>query len=162
MTIDATHAIARRGTIIGAALLAAAFSASPAASGAASAAVTVTPNAPPTAAERAAAQRALAADFHAVATAAHRRMTITVGHADLNGDGRADLIIVETDAYFCGSHGCSAYALLATPHGYSTHAIALAIFAATITVLPGSHHFMHDLRFDDATHVFRWTGRAYR
>lgn len=130
--------------------------------GTAHAAETITPDAPPTAAEIAAARRALPGDFRDAERMSHHPLTFTVGLADLNGDGRTDLIIHYTDQGWCGSSGCLAYALLAGPGGYSSHAIMLVYFVGTMTVLDSMHHGMHDLRFDDSTHVFRWTGTAYR
>ncbi|TAL80979.1 MAG: hypothetical protein EPN46_03035 [Candidimonas sp.] len=125
------------------------------------AATTVTPDAPPTGAETAAARRALPSDFRDAKQMSHHPLKFTVGHVDLNGDGRPDLIIHYADQGWCGSHGCLAYALLAGPVGYSPNAIMLVYFGQTMTVLDSSHHGMHDLRYDDATHVFRWTGTAY-
>lgn len=126
------------------------------------AATTVTPDARPTAAETAAARRALPGDFRDAERMSHHPLTFTVGLADLNSDGRPDLIIHYTDQGWCGSHGCLAYALLAGPGGYSRHAIMLVYFGRTMTVLNAVHHGMHDLRFDGSSYVFRWTGTAYR
>jgi len=120
-------------------------------------ATTVTPDASPNAAQTAAVRRALPGDFKSDAN-----LTFTVGFADLNGDSQPDLIIHYTDRGFCGSSGCLAYALLAVPGGYSQRAITLAYFNQTMTVLDSVHQGMHDLRFDNATHVFRWNGSAYR
>lgn len=132
------------------------------ASGPAHAAVTAKTDAKPSSAELAAARRALAGDFGETVQAEHHQLKIRVGHADLNGDGRPDLIIVEDDPLFCGSHGCSAYALLRTRAGYSTQPIQLAIFDDQVTVLDSSHKGMRNLRFDNSTVVFRWTGTAYK
>lgn len=130
--------------------------------GKAHAATTVTPDASPTAAQTAAARRALPNDFREAERISHHPLTFTVGLADLNGDGRPDLIIHYTDRGWCGSSGCLSYALLAGPGGYSTQAITLVYFGQTMTVLDSIHHGMHDLRFDDSTYVFRWTGTAYQ
>lgn len=130
--------------------------------GKARAVTTVTPDAPPTAAQTAAVRRALPGDFRLAEQMSHRPLQFTVGFADLNGDGRPDLIIHYTDQGWCGSSGCLAYALLAGPGGYSTHAIALVYFVGTMTVLDSIHHGMHDLRYDDSTYVFHWTGTAYQ
>lgn len=128
------------------------------------AAETITPDAPPTAIERAAARRALPSDFRDAEQIEHHPPTFTVGHADLNGDGKPDLIIHFSDPLECGMQNCWAYALLAVPGGYSTHPITLALFPphATMTILDSIHHGMHDLRYDDSTYVFRWTGTAYQ
>lgn len=130
--------------------------------GTACAATTVTPDAPPTAAQTTAVRRALPEDFRDAERMSHHPLTFTVGFADLNGDGRPDLIIHYTDQGWCGSSGCLGYALLAAPGGYSTHAITLVLFVRTMTVLDSIHHGMHDLRFDGSTYVFRWTGTAYQ
>ena len=132
--------------------------------GTACAAKTITPDAPPTAAEIAAARRALPGDFKDAERIEHHTPTFSVGLVDLNGDGKADLIIHFDDPLECGMQDCSAYALLAVPGGYCTHAITLALSppSATMTVLDSIHHGMHDLRYDHSTYVFRWTGTAYQ
>ena len=95
---------------------------------------------------------------------AGRPVTFRVGHADLNGDGRPDLLIhLEDDAFgYCGSHGCSGYAILATQEGYAAKVINLATFYEAVTVLPAAHRGMHDLRYDDSRYIFRWTGTQYQ
>ena len=92
-----------------------------------------------------------------------RAITFTVGHADLNGDGRSDLLVYLSDYHFgyCGSAGCAGYAILATPKGYADKPIELAIFGGKVTVLPVTHKGMHDLRYDDATYIFKWDGKRY-
>lgn len=92
------------------------------------------------------------------------RIGFTVGHADLNGDGRADLLILLNDSGFgyCGSGGCAGYAILATPQGYAPKPIELAYFFEKAIVLPAVHRGMHDLRYDDGRKVFAWNGSQYR
>lgn len=93
-----------------------------------------------------------------------RRIRFSVGHADLNGDGRPDLLVRLDDIGFgyCGSAGCAGYAILATPQGYAPKAIELAVFNEKIALLPSAHRGMHDLRLDDARKVFTWDGARYR
>ena len=131
--------------------------------GPAHAATTVTPDGTPTAAQTGAVRHALPGDFKSAELMSHHPLQFKVGLADLNGDGKPDLVIQEISSGFCGMQNCPAYALLAVPGGYSSHAITLALFppGAAITVLDSMHHGMHDLRFDGGTHVFRWTGAAY-
>jgi hypothetical protein len=114
----------------------------------------VIPNAKPTAAQTAAVERALAPS--------DRGQHFQVGTADLNNDGRPDLIAQFTSGEYCGSMGCSGFALLATARGYALHAISLPNFQEKITILKHRSHGMHDLRFDDAHYVFRWNGKTYR
>jgi hypothetical protein len=90
------------------------------------------------------------------------RLAFAVGHADLNGDGLPDLLVRLSDSTYCGSHGCSTYALLATPAGYAEKGIDLAISIAQVAVLPTLHKGMHDLRFDESSYVYTWTGQEYR
>lgn len=132
--------------------------------GTAHAAMTITPDTPPTAAQTAAARRALPRDFSDAERIEHHPPAFTVGLVDLNGDGKPDLIIHFNDPLECGMENCSAYALLAVPGGYGTHAITLALFPpqTSMTVLDATRHGMHDLRFGNATYVFHWTGTAYR
>ena len=125
-------------------------------------------NGKPTPAESAAIERVLGASFGRewsdYERSAHHPVTVSVGHADLNGDGRADLIVLLTDYQFgyCGSGGCSGYALIATPAGYAPKPVELANFQETLAVLPAVHRGMHDVRYDDAHVVFKWSGRDYK
>ncbi|WP_079417158.1 hypothetical protein [Thiomonas intermedia] len=87
-------------------------------------------------------------------------MAYTLGQADLNGDGRPDLIVWYQVSDFCGSTGCSGVIVLATPSGYSSQSIGLPNFQGNLTVLPSQHHGMHDLQFDDSP-VWQWSGSDY-
>ncbi|MGH8190904.1 MAG: hypothetical protein ACREP2_05605 [Rhodanobacteraceae bacterium] len=83
------------------------------------------------------------------------------GLADLNDDGRPDLLIQYTYASgFCGSLGCTTMIVLATPHGYADKAIELPL-VHVVGVLPTTHHGMHDLQFGRNSPVWRWTGTKY-
>lgn len=108
----------------------------------------------PTAAETAAIKRALGSEYAG-------QVPFKVGHVDLNGDKRPDLLFRTDNSDFCGSHGCATHALLATPSGYSRKSIDLAISFGDVIVLPPTHKGMHDLRFSDGTHRFRWNGSNY-
>lgn len=90
-------------------------------------------------------------------------VSFTVGHGDLNGDGRPDLIVYLSDYDFgyCGSAGCAGYALMATAGGYAAKPIDLANFYGIVTALPTVHKGMHDLRYDDAHYIFKWNGTDY-
>lgn len=86
-----------------------------------------------------------------------------VTQADLNGDGRPDLLVQYTrDSSFCGSMGCSGVIVMATKTGYATTSISLPNFISQMDILTTRHHGMHDLHFDDAHYVFKWNGRAYQ
>jgi hypothetical protein len=122
----------------------------------------------PTATEAAVVRRDLSISFGKEWTdyvkSSGRAPAFTVGHADLNGDGRPDLLVSLNDGGFgyCGSGGCAGYAILATPQGYASKAIELAYFFEKAVVLPAVHKGMHDLRYDDARMVFVWDGTQYR
>lgn len=114
----------------------------------------------PTPAQTAAIRRA-AAD--PIAELAHPERTgYAVATADLNDDGRPDLIVQFDDIAFCGSAGCSGVIVLATPQGFATTTIGLPNFGRTLTVLPATHHGMHDLQYDGDSPIWRWDGTRYR
>lgn len=81
--------------------------------------------------------------------------------ADLNDDGRADLIVQYSYAAgACGSAGCSGIIVMATAQGYAHKAIGLPNFT-TLAVLPTTHGGMHDLQFDGDSPVWIWNGKDY-
>lgn len=86
-----------------------------------------------------------------------KKVDFSVGHADINGDGRFDLLAYLSDYGFgyCGSAGCSGYAILATSKGYTDEPIYIANFYGKLTILPAIHKGMHDLRCDDSYHTFK-------
>ncbi len=90
-------------------------------------------------------------------------VTYSAVQADLNDDGRPDLLVqYGYNSGFCGSAGCSGLILMATPTGYAHKRIAgLPNFHGEITVLSSSHHGMHDLRYDGNSPVWRWNGHEY-
>jgi len=124
-------------------------------------------DAEPTAAETAVVREVLSKSFGSEWTdyerSEHKHIGFAVGHADLNGDGRPDLLVLVNDGGFgyCGSAGCAGYAILATATGFASTPVELATFYETVNVLPTAHLGMHDLRYDDATKIFRWNGHAY-
>jgi len=109
----------------------------------------------PTAAETAALRHALGKDYAEMAP-------FTVGHADLNGDHKPDLVFRTGNSDYCGSGGCATSVLLATASGYQAKSIDLAYSASDLIVMPAVHKGMHDIRFDGADHLFVWSGTAYR
>lgn len=116
--------------------------------------VAVTIGATPTPVETTALKRALGSDYGDM-------QPLTVGHADLNGDRRPDLLARSDGMGGCGSAGCHTWAVLATPSGYAPTAITLAVAAGRVFVLPAMHNGMHDLRFESGTYVFKWNGKEY-
>jgi hypothetical protein len=89
-------------------------------------------------------------------------LPVSVGHVDLNGDQRPDLIFWSESQDYCGSLGCDSGAILATPTGYSSRVIQLASSFDTMFVLPTVHNGMHDIRYGNASKVFVWDGKQYR
>ena len=85
-----------------------------------------------------------------------------VALADINGDGRPDLIFQIRGMLWCGTAGCTSGVLLATQNGFAAKQIYLPHFRFGVTVLPSKRNGMNDLRFDDATVIFRWDGKEYR
>lgn len=126
-----------------------------AATAAIAAGASVKVEATPTAAETAAIRHALGKDYAEMAP-------FTVGHADLNGDRKPDLVFRTGNSDYCGSGGCATSALLATASGYGVKSIDLAYSASDLIVMPAVHKGMHDIRFDGADHLFVWSGTAYR
>jgi len=122
--------------------------------------ITVTVEAEPTSTELAAIKRALANDHEEEGLG---MMPVTVGHADLNGDHRPDLILLTGNSALCGAAiGCATEAILATPTGYTSRTIGLAGIGESLSVLPAMHNGMHDLRSDGGDHIFKWDGKKYR
>jgi hypothetical protein len=83
--------------------------------------------------------------------------------ADVNDDGRPDLLVVYSPATgdgYCGTAGCGGVIILATAHGYAHTAVELPRFNG-MSVLAGAHHGMHDLQFDGDSPIWRWNGKEY-
>lgn len=112
----------------------------------------------PTAAQTTAIRRAAAADIKEFNHPEQRGYV--VAQADLNNDGRPDLLVRYDDMAFCGSHGCSGVIVMATPNGYSGKAISLPNFYGEIDILPTKHGGMHDLQFGDSP-IWKWNGKEY-
>ena len=122
----------------------------------------VSGEAAPTAAQKAAVNRAFAAEVRRQDGALTKGFSV-VGQADLNGDGRPDLILITKDEGFCGAAGCSMFALLRTAKGYAAKGIDLATAYGGVTVLATVHRGMHDLKYDGSDgYVFKWNGKEYQ
>ena len=117
--------------------------------------IAIAVDAEPTPAETAALKQALGPEDYG------DMQPLTVGHADLNGDRRPDLLARSDGMGGCGSAGCQTWAVLATPSGYAPTAITLAVAAGKVFVLPTIHEGMHDLRFESGSSIFEWNGREY-
>lgn len=82
--------------------------------------------------------------------------------ADVNGDGRDDLILQYTYASgSCGSAGCAGGIVMATANGFAGDAITLPNFYDEIDILHGKHHGMHDLRYGGDSPPWYWNGKEY-
>lgn len=114
----------------------------------------------PTAAQTAAIRHAAAGDIKDFNHPQQDGWRVAV--ADLNDDGRPDLLVQFADGAFCGSAGCSGVIVMATPHGYAGKAIGLPNFPGEIDVLAGKHHGMHDLQYSGDSPVWTWDGKQYR
>ena len=113
----------------------------------------------PSAAQTAAIRRATADDLKDPVHPGQPLYAVAV--ADLNDDGRPDLLIQYTYASgFCGSTGCSGIILMATPSGYASKGIDLPN-CTTVAVLPAMHHGMHDLQYDGDSPIWKWNGKKY-
>lgn len=114
----------------------------------------------PTATQNLAIRRAAAADIEEFDVP--EKNSWHVVSADLNDDGHPDLLIQYTDRSLCGALGCSGAIVMATATGFASQATSLPNFVYLLHILGTKHHGMHDLRFDDAKHVFTWDGKEYR
>src|SRR3546814_16393926 len=77
-------------------------------------------NAKPTAAEKTAIARVLGSELRSGATNG-RMPDVRIGHGDLTGDKRTDLLVRVNGMGFCGSAGCSPSAILPTPTGHEKY-----------------------------------------
>jgi hypothetical protein len=111
-----------------------------------------------TAAQTAAIRRVAAADIKEFVHPEQGGYAVAL--ADLDDDGRPDLLVQYDDIAFCGSTGCSGLIVMAAPEGYAATSISLPNFG-TLAVLPSRHNGMHDLQFNGDSPIWRWNGRQY-
>lgn len=116
---------------------------------------------PPTSAQAAAIKRAAGDDITQPLPGWAGKPLYTMALADLNDDGRADLVVQYSYASGnCGSLGCSGIIVMATAQGYAHKQIGLPNFTE-IAVLPSMHLGMHDLQFDGNSPIWQWNGKDY-
>ena len=92
-----------------------------------------------------------------------RELDYAVGEADLNDDGRPDLLAQYVDSHFCGSGGCSTVLVMATAQGYAARALPLQVLVQPgekLTVLSSLHQRMRDLCYESA-YISKWNGNGY-
>src|SRR3546814_18445820 len=82
-----------------------------------------------------------------------------VGQADLNDDGRPDLIVRYDDIGFCGSSGCSGVIVMATAHGYASKTVRVPNFTP-MAMLKHKHHGMNTMHFADAAQILKCNDQA--
>lgn len=112
----------------------------------------------PDAAQAAAIQQAFGARYGSL-------LPYNFNRADLNGDGRSDLIVWPQNNTYCGIPGCMMFVVPTTARGYgAAHEITVSQ-DATLTVLDSTHLGMRDIRFSGrlaGSHVtYRWNGTQY-
>lgn len=91
-----------------------------------------------------------------------RSLAYHVAMIDMNGDQRDDMVIHIEDYQYCGTMGCSALIILATPGGFRRYALDSGIgFNFDLTVHASMTKGMRDLGFEKTTEKFRWNGMSY-
>jgi hypothetical protein len=87
------------------------------------------------------------------------------GRADLNGDGKPDLIIWPQNATYCGVKGCMMFVVPTTTRGYGAPHEMIVSQDATVTVLNSAHGGMRDISFSGrlagSRITYRWDGQKY-
>jgi hypothetical protein len=118
--------------------------------------LTIKPNASPTPDQEAIVARALSGDY--------KGASFTIGTADLNGDGRPDLIVHFTSNEWCSpsGQGCEGIVILSEAEGYDNHYAALPLFGDVVKVHTTIHHGLYDLSFDGSKRVFKFDGKNYK
>jgi len=112
----------------------------------------------PGAAQAAIIQRAFGARYRGL-------LPYNFGRADLNGDGRPDLIVWPQNRTYCGVKGCTMFVVPTTARGYGAARELTVSQDATLTVLDATHLGMHDISFEGrlagSRVTYRWNGSKY-
>lgn len=87
------------------------------------------------------------------------------GRADLNGDGRPDIIVWPQNPSYCGVKGCMMFVVPTTASGYGAAREMTISQDATVTLLDSKYGGMRDIslsgRLAGSRVTYRWNGRNY-